>query len=135
MNPVHKNEVLIAELLFLLLLFSSALNVNCQTVDFTISTGNNLFCAPSTVTFTQVCTGNPINFIWNFEITVCSGFDLCIWAPSGFRLKETDLKKMESVSKYVPQWWPVWRWQIWNFILQLVIHYRWYYMIFGLLIW
>ena len=54
------------KLFFLFLFFSFAAHANCQTVDFTISTSNNLFCAPSTVTFTQACTGNPTNFIWDF---------------------------------------------------------------------
>ena len=48
---------------FLLLFFSTAYS---QTVDFTFSSANNLFCNPQAVTFTQNCTGNPINFIWRF---------------------------------------------------------------------
>jgi len=48
----------------LLLLFFST--VYSQSVDFTFSTGNNLFCSPQAVTFTQNCTGNPVSFIWRF---------------------------------------------------------------------
>jgi len=37
-----------------------------QTVDFTYSTSNNLFCNPQQVTFTQQCSGTPDAFIWRF---------------------------------------------------------------------
>lgn len=37
-----------------------------QTVDFSFSTANNLYCSPQRVTFTQLCTGNPDGFIWRF---------------------------------------------------------------------
>ena len=37
-----------------------------QTVDFTISTSNGLFCNPQAVTFTQSCSGNPAGYIWTF---------------------------------------------------------------------
>lgn len=37
-----------------------------QTVDFTFSTSNNLYCNPQLVTFTQNCTGTPDGFIWRF---------------------------------------------------------------------
>jgi gliding motility-associated-like protein len=37
-----------------------------QTADFSITTNNNLFCNPQTVTFTQTCTGNPDGFLWDF---------------------------------------------------------------------
>ena len=37
-----------------------------QTVDFSFSTSNNLFCHPQVVTFTQNCTGNPDELIWRF---------------------------------------------------------------------
>lgn len=37
-----------------------------QSADFSFSTPGGLFCAPQTVTFTQNCTGTPVNFIWNF---------------------------------------------------------------------
>jgi gliding motility-associated-like protein len=49
---------------FLLLFFTG--NLNAQTVDFSFTTSNNLFCNPQTVTFTQTCTGNPDGFVWNF---------------------------------------------------------------------
>ena len=37
-----------------------------QTVDFTFESSNGLFCTPSTIHFTQTCTGAPIGFIWDF---------------------------------------------------------------------
>lgn len=37
-----------------------------QTVDFTFTSPNNLFCDPQTVTFTQNASGNPTNYIWTF---------------------------------------------------------------------
>ena len=40
--------------------------LNAQTVDFTFSSANNLFCDPQTVTFTQAATGNPTSFVWDF---------------------------------------------------------------------
>lgn len=40
--------------------------VHGQTVDFTYTTSNGLYCHPQTVHFTQNCTGNPQGFIWNF---------------------------------------------------------------------
>ena len=50
-------------LLFSCLFFSKAYT---QSVDFTYSTGNNLFCNPQVVTFTQNCSGTPDGFIWRF---------------------------------------------------------------------
>ncbi len=52
---------------FIQLIFSIFyFQAKAQTVDFTYSTSNNLYCAPQTVTFTQNCTGSPTGFIWNF---------------------------------------------------------------------
>ena len=48
---------------FFFLFFST---VYSQSVDFTYSTSNNLFCNPQTVTFAQNCTGTPDAFIWRF---------------------------------------------------------------------
>ena len=50
-------------LLFSCLFFSKAYT---QSVDFTYSTANNLFCNPQVVTFTQNCSGTPDGFIWRF---------------------------------------------------------------------
>jgi gliding motility-associated-like protein len=56
--------------LFIILSFTSSLlfikQTGAQTVDFSFSTSNNLFCAPQQVRFTQNCTGNPESFIWSF---------------------------------------------------------------------
>lgn len=49
--------------IFSFLLFSKAYS---QSVDFTYSTSNNLFCNPQAVTFTQNCSGTPDGFIWRF---------------------------------------------------------------------
>jgi gliding motility-associated-like protein len=46
--------------------FSFGLSANCQTIDFTFESSNGLFCNPSTILFTQTCTGNPTSFIWDF---------------------------------------------------------------------
>lgn len=49
---------------FLLLISRSSI---CQTsADFTFQSGNGLFCNPTTIQFTQTCTGNPTAFIWDF---------------------------------------------------------------------
>lgn len=37
-----------------------------QTADFTFTSSNGLFCTPSTIQFTQTCTGTPTAFIWDF---------------------------------------------------------------------
>lgn len=50
-------------ILLLIFIFSSA---KSQTADFNFSTTTGLFCNPQTVNFIQNCTGNPINYIWNF---------------------------------------------------------------------
>lgn len=52
--------------LFLVLFFFAADSANCQTADFSISSPNNIFCTPSTVTFTQTSSGNPTSFLWDF---------------------------------------------------------------------
>ena len=51
--------------LIILLLFITAVS-KAQTVDFNYTTANGLFCSPQTVSFSQNCTGSPLNFIWNF---------------------------------------------------------------------
>lgn len=58
MNRGHK---FIACIIALLPFLSSA-----QTVDFTYSTSNGLYCNPQQVTFTQQCSGTPDAFIWRF---------------------------------------------------------------------
>lgn len=50
----------------LLLYFFTAKVAICQTADFTFSSSNNVFCSPSTITFTQTATGNPTSFLWDF---------------------------------------------------------------------
>jgi gliding motility-associated-like protein len=52
--------------IFTLLSFSCIINLYSQSVDFTFSTSNNLFCSPQTVTFTQNCSGTPDAFFWDF---------------------------------------------------------------------
>ncbi len=37
-----------------------------QTVDFSFSTDDGLYCSPQRVTFTQNCSGTPDGFIWRF---------------------------------------------------------------------
>ena len=52
--------------LLFVILYLFILKADCQTVDFTFTSSNNLFCSPSTINFTQTCTGNPQSFIWDF---------------------------------------------------------------------
>ena len=52
--------------LILIMVFLSGSYVYAQTADFTFSSNNGLFCSPSTITFTQTCTGNPVSFVWDF---------------------------------------------------------------------
>lgn len=60
----HTMRQIIVLLLTFFLCFGVA---NAQaTVNFTFTTPTNYFCSPQLVTFTQACTGNPTNFIWNF---------------------------------------------------------------------
>lgn len=40
---------------------------DAQISSFTYQSSNGVFCSPSTVNFTQTCTGNPIGFTWNFD--------------------------------------------------------------------
>ncbi len=47
---------------FLLLPFIAKL----QTADFTFQSNTGVFCNPTTITFTQTCTGSPTGFIWDF---------------------------------------------------------------------
>ncbi len=37
-----------------------------QTASFTYQSTNGLYCSPSTINFTQTCTGSPIGFTWSF---------------------------------------------------------------------
>ena len=37
-----------------------------QTSSFTYQSSNGVFCSPSTINFTQTCTGNPIGLTWSF---------------------------------------------------------------------
>lgn len=39
---------------------------NSQTVDFTFSTSNGLYCNPSIVDFTPIVSGSPTGYVWNF---------------------------------------------------------------------
>jgi len=52
----------------IILLFSTLVmtGLKAQTVDFTFTTANGLFCNPQTVSFTQACSGTPVDFIWDF---------------------------------------------------------------------
>ena len=47
-------------------LFIVSLAAHCQTVDFSFTSSNNVFCSPSTITFTQNASGNPTSFVWDF---------------------------------------------------------------------
>jgi len=47
--------------IFLLPLFATS-----QTADFSFVSSNGQFCNPTTIRFTQNCTGNPIGFVWDF---------------------------------------------------------------------
>ncbi|MEI2737407.1 MAG: PKD domain-containing protein [Chitinophagaceae bacterium] len=58
---MDKGRKFISKLIILLPFFTYG-----QTVDFTFSTSNNLYCNPQLVTFTQNCTGAPDGFIWRF---------------------------------------------------------------------
>ncbi|MEO8852149.1 MAG: PKD domain-containing protein, partial [Ginsengibacter sp.] len=51
-------------LTFLLSIFSFI--ANSQTVDFTNSTSNGLYCNPSIVDFTPTASGSPTGYVWNF---------------------------------------------------------------------
>src|SRR5438045_2798920 len=55
------NKILIA---LFPLVFS--LGASSQTVDFTYQSTNGLYCTPSTIKFTQTCTGDPQGFTWDF---------------------------------------------------------------------
>lgn len=46
--------------------FFIATSIFAQTADFTFQSSNGSFCSPSTITFNQTCTGNPVSFIWDF---------------------------------------------------------------------
>lgn len=39
---------------------------NCQSVDFSFTSGSNTFCSPATITFTQLASGTPTSFFWDF---------------------------------------------------------------------
>src|SRR5665647_225416 len=51
---------------FILYFFSLPLFATSQTADFTFQSSNGLFCNPTTIRFTQNCTGNPVGFVWDF---------------------------------------------------------------------
>ncbi|MEJ7625367.1 MAG: PKD domain-containing protein [Ferruginibacter sp.] len=55
--------------IFYLLLISLCVFSNSskgQTIDFTFTTSNGLFCAPQIVTFTSTATGSPSGYLWDF---------------------------------------------------------------------
>jgi gliding motility-associated-like protein len=54
------------KLLFLLTVVLLSTYCFGQTSSFTYQSANGLFCSPTTINFTQTCTGNPIAFSWNF---------------------------------------------------------------------
>ena len=47
-------------------LFFFSMVAKAQTIDFSFSSADSFFCSPSTIVFTQLCTGNPTQFIWSF---------------------------------------------------------------------
>jgi len=53
-------------LLIFSLLIIAVKSVNAQTADFNFTPSEGTLCTPHTVSFTQVCTGTPIGFVWNF---------------------------------------------------------------------
>ena len=52
--------------LLIFLIFLGHLSVKAQTVDFSFSSVNNLYCEPQAVIFNQTATGNPTSFVWDF---------------------------------------------------------------------
>jgi gliding motility-associated-like protein len=54
------------KLLFLLTTVLLSTYCFAQTSSFTFQSANGLFCSPTTINFTQTCTGSPIAFSWNF---------------------------------------------------------------------
>lgn len=52
--------------LLTLLFLSSFFIVNSQSVDFTYSTSDGLFCNPAIVDFTPSAPGSPTGYVWNF---------------------------------------------------------------------
>ena len=52
--------------LVFIMFFFIFLSVKSQTADFTFQSNNGSFCNPSTISFNQTCTGNPVSFIWDF---------------------------------------------------------------------
>ncbi|MBP6431797.1 MAG: PKD domain-containing protein [Ferruginibacter sp.] len=55
------------QLLSFYFIFLTAFFCSGQTASFTFNTSNGLFCNPTTVNFTQTCTGNPIGYSWVFS--------------------------------------------------------------------
>ena len=55
-------------LTYLLLFFIGCIPFSgyAQSSSFTFQSSNGVFCSPSTVNFTQTCTGTPIGFTWSF---------------------------------------------------------------------
>jgi gliding motility-associated-like protein len=45
---------------------SFSLMANSQTADFNYQSNNGLFCNPSSIQFTQMSSGSPVGFVWNF---------------------------------------------------------------------
>ena len=56
---MNKNLLIACFLLF-------TLSAKSQTADFNFISANNLYCNPSTIQFTQACSGTPKGFVWNF---------------------------------------------------------------------
>ena len=58
------NKLLILFISFLV--WCCSLSVCAQTSSFTFQSSNGTICNPTTINFTQTCTGSPIGFSWNF---------------------------------------------------------------------
>ncbi|MDB5201435.1 MAG: Gliding motility-associated C-terminal protein [Ferruginibacter sp.] len=81
-------------------LILSVYSVDAQTVDFNYTTGNNLFCAPQSVTFTQTATGSPQSFIWNFGNgqTSSSPSQTIIYSPGTYNITLTAIYPGSAIS-------------------------------------
>lgn len=53
-------------ILFLIQLFGIPIFTKSQGVDFTYKSPDGLFCTPSSIHFTQISSGNPTGFAWDF---------------------------------------------------------------------
>ncbi|MEJ7586468.1 MAG: PKD domain-containing protein [Ferruginibacter sp.] len=51
---------------FILYLFFLPWSVSSQTADFSFESSSPILCNPSTIKFTQISTGTPICFVWDF---------------------------------------------------------------------